>query len=991
MATIKEAIEYSKSNPDSPFATELRRRIESGQMNKELQAEGLTQYMTQPETPALGTKLIERGSNIVDSLSLKGARESLSSGQGGIDTALASAEALVKAGKTPFDIARQLGGGVGDIFSAGLQASGLDKPLGEAVNTTLATVRKGYDAYNTLPEPTKQALSVLTFGVRPPTPQQLQTAKEAYQGLSPEMKDTLSGILDISNLIGLDVGVVGAGKLASKTGSALSGATTGVRNRAVGLLDRAKEAVAGVDKNMLDTTLSTPEVSSYINSADRFGNVREAVKQGYNQEDIKFLSSLSEQDKGALQEMKKLADAGADNLRNKYAGKRPIDVVGDTILDPLRNVQKLNTNAGYMVDAEARKLVGQAVDATPVLSRAEELLGNAGVTFTENGLDFTNSIFKKIPALQKKITQAFSDLPKGQIDGYDLHNFKKSLDEVLDFEKRSAGGLTGQATNILKLVRGEADNLLDKTFPSYNTANTTFKETRDILDSASSLFGGKTDFFSARANQRVSQASRALFNNTTKRNEMYDFLENLTNTAGKYGISVNGNPVDQAIFAQVLEGIYGTPAITGLQGEVKKALTTAKEFADRPIARTIEAGINKMEELQNITPEAKRKVLDSFIQRSTKTFAEIKGSLIPKRSPALEELQSRFSKYDEFTNPERTPLRTARYTILTAENPNALKLSDKENALRNKELVKQLKESGYNPIPVTGHYGGNPENSFIVAGMSPTKALEYAKKYGQESVLTKEGLIYRDGTVNPADTSNINFASNQEDFFSEATIDGKKVKFSIPIDFEKKVPLDSLVNMPQGTEVQKIVEGVAPKAKEYIDDLAKKISRKDGGIVAEAPLKSYDSLMRKLKTEKNGNLSDVTDIARNTIVYTKAGTKEKFLDRIKNTDGFVSMKEQTPELFAGYNGFLTKVKAPNGHIAEIQVMSPEMFYKKMEPAVSKKVLGMKLWNEIAKKTGKEAGLGHKFYEEMRILDEFDPVDYAKVIQLRNKSVEYYKD
>lgn len=989
MATLKEAIEYSKANPESVFATELRKRIEGGQMNQELEAEGLTQFL-KPAEPALSTQLADRTIKIADEFAMRPARQVANTGQGGVDTALANAEALVRAGRAPFEVARELGGGVGDIFMAGLKKSGLDKPLGDAINTTIETTKKAYSAYNTLPEPVKASLSVLTHGHRPPSPVELQQAKEAYQGLTPEMKDTLSGILDTTNLIGLDFGLFGAGKMLSKTGTVAKDTATFTRNRATGLSTWAKNAVRGVDTNILDETLKTPEVSSYITSADRFGNVQEAVKQGFAPEDVKFLSTLAEQDKTAFQEMKQLADAGADNLRNKYAGKRPIDVVGDTILDPLRNIQRTNTNAGYAVDAEARKLVGQVVDATPVRTRALSLLENAGVTIKDGALDFTNSIFKKIPAVQRKIEKAFSDLPEGQVDGYDLHNFKKSIDEIVDFEKRSAGGLTGQATNILKLVRGEADAVLDSAFPAYNQANTAFKETRDVLDMADSLFGAKTDFFSSRANQRVSQGSRSLFNNTTKRNEMYDFLENLALTSKKYGIELKGNPVDQAIFAQVLEGIYGTPAITGLQGEVKKAVSTAVEFAQRPISRTVEAGINKLEKMQNINPEAKRKVLDSFIQKSTKTFDEIKEGLVPKRSPALEELQSRFTKYDEFTNPERTPLKDGQYAIFTAENPNAMALPDAENLVRNEKLIKELKADGYNPIPVTGHYGGNPEHSFIVVGMSPKKAMEYGTRFGQQSVLTKEGLIYRDGTVNPADTSKINFSSTQDDFFSEATIDGKKVKFSVPIDFDKKVPLEQVVKMPEGTEIQRIVEEVAPEAKKYIDDQAKKIARKEGALVAEAPLKSYQSLMRKLQTEKNGNLSEVSDIARNSIIFTKESSRNAILDKIKKLDGFVISREQTPDIFAGYNGFLNKVKAPNGHVSEIQVMSPEMFYMKMPVADSKRVLGEKLWNEIAKKTGKEAGLGHVFYERMRELDIYDPKQYAEYEQIWNKSFDYYQ-
>lgn len=58
MATIEQAIEYAKKNPNSDFATELRKRIESGKMNTELQQAGLTQYIPQQEK-GYGGRVVE--------------------------------------------------------------------------------------------------------------------------------------------------------------------------------------------------------------------------------------------------------------------------------------------------------------------------------------------------------------------------------------------------------------------------------------------------------------------------------------------------------------------------------------------------------------------------------------------------------------------------------------------------------------------------------------------------------------------------------------------------------------------------------------------------------------------------------------------------------------------------------------------------------------------------------------------------------------------
>ena len=60
MSNINQAIEYAKQNPNSAFAYELRRRIESGQMNTELESAGLNQYITTPtpsEERTLGSKV----------------------------------------------------------------------------------------------------------------------------------------------------------------------------------------------------------------------------------------------------------------------------------------------------------------------------------------------------------------------------------------------------------------------------------------------------------------------------------------------------------------------------------------------------------------------------------------------------------------------------------------------------------------------------------------------------------------------------------------------------------------------------------------------------------------------------------------------------------------------------------------------------------------------------------------------------------------------
>ena len=51
----------------------------------------------------------------------------------------------------------------------------------------------------------------------------------------------------------------------------------------------------------------------------------------------------------------------------------------------------------------------------------------------------------------------------------------------------------------------------------------------------------------------------------------------------------------------------------------------------------------------------------------------------------------------------------------------------------------------------------------------------------------------------------------------------------------------------------------------------------------------------------------------------------------------------------GYSGYNTKFKASNGHIAEIQLNTPEMIYAKSSAKDALNILKDKVYNELNKK------------------------------------------
>ena len=171
-----------------------------------------------------------------------------------------------------------------------------------------------------------------------------------------------------------------------------------------------------------------------------------------------------------------------------------------------------------------------------------------------------------------------------------------------------------------------------------------------------------------------------------------------------------------------------------------------------------------------------------------------------------------------------------------------------------------------------------------------------------------------------------------------------------------------------------------------IQSQAEEIAKKYGGTVTPINYKGFSSIYRKLRSEENMRVSDIKDAVRNTIVVEKDKINN-VVNELSKLDSFSRYKEQTPDKYCGYSGHIINLKMPNGIQAEIQVNTPKMIYAKETETNSRKILGDNVLEQIAKETGLQGGLGHKYYEEIRILDE--KKDKTKIVELTKLSKSYY--
>ena len=168
-----------------------------------------------------------------------------------------------------------------------------------------------------------------------------------------------------------------------------------------------------------------------------------------------------------------------------------------------------------------------------------------------------------------------------------------------------------------------------------------------------------------------------------------------------------------------------------------------------------------------------------------------------------------------------------------------------------------------------------------------------------------------------------------------------------------------------------------------VQSIAERIAIKNGGFVTPINFKSKDSIIRKVTTE-NITPYDIKDAVRTTIIVPKSQI-ENVLEELSGMDVFLRLKRQKAESFMGYSGNIVNIKTSNGLTAEIQVNTERMIYAKEKPEVAMRILGKNRWDEIHRQTGMRGGLGHKYYEEWRLLDKANNAA-QKIAQ---KSVEYY--
>ncbi len=200
----------------------------------------------------------------------------------------------------------------------------------------------------------------------------------------------------------------------------------------------------------------------------------------------------------------------------------------------------------------------------------------------------------------------------------------------------------------------------------------------------------------------------------------------------------------------------------------------------------------------------------------------------------------------------------------------------------------------------------------------------------------------------------------------EVTMTGKALKTDAPLPYK----FDSIYEK-------------APAAKLEIDSVADELAEMFDGQVSKAPIKSRERAIQKIVNEYGGDSTRIKDLARNTIIVHPDKIDTVIAELVQRGSSVKVVSADTNPL--GYSGINSTRKTQAGIIGETQVNTPAMIYAKEPESMARVLLGDDLYDSMKDKSGVVGGLGHKLYEQWRILPDHD----ASRAVLEAQSKAYY--
>jgi hypothetical protein len=348
-----------------------------------------------------------------------------------------------------------------------------------------------------------------------------------------------------------------------------------------------------------------------------------AIKQGWKDGTVASIKAATDKDRSAMTKMLNLFKMG-EKSESFRAMNRPADILGDTVQSRVDFLANSNQQAGKAIDRIAQtKLRGQSVDYDPAVNTFLDDLGSIGVKvqMDQNGLAKVNLQGSRIEGdtgAERLLNIVLKRLSKTDApDALGVHDAKRFIDTQVNYGKKNlANPLTAEAEKVVKNLRRNLNDSLGEKFPVYKAANEKYSDTITALDDLQKAAGTQIDFDSPNANKALGTAMRKLTSNYGTRANLIDSLDQANQVAGKYGMKLDDDIVNQLIFVNELDRMFGAAAQTSLKGQVSEAMQTGLDIARGNAAqRAMELVAEKAQNLRGVNKENAIKEMEKILKR----------------------------------------------------------------------------------------------------------------------------------------------------------------------------------------------------------------------------------------------------------------------------------------------------------------------------------------------------------------------------------------
>lgn len=352
--------------------------------------------------------------------------------------------------------------------------------------------------------------------------------------------------------------------------------------------------------------------------ADSIGD--QAVKQGYKPGVLAAIKASSQQDKLQMWRMMEVLKAGRKNERYRTEN-RPADILGDSVVRRVNHLFETKRQAGKELEVAANRLRGKPVDYDQAINQFLDDLDEIGISVDPQPdgvkISLLNSDVEGNVASQQLLERVVNRLFNTKVpDGYDLHRAKQFLDTQVQFGKTANDALAEKTARIVKSLRHNLNETLRNSSDDYRIANTKYSDTIGALDDYQKSAGVSINLEGPNANKALGQASRKLVTNYQSRVNLMDAMERLDKVAKTYGLDTQDDVMNQLLFANELDRMFGSPATGTFKGQIEQSLQTGVQAARQTLPETaVDLTIKGVQKVRGINDENAIRIMEELLSR----------------------------------------------------------------------------------------------------------------------------------------------------------------------------------------------------------------------------------------------------------------------------------------------------------------------------------------------------------------------------------------